>query len=110
MRQSSKKEENKLPPFVGLTWELLNSKAYKELTPSAAKAAPYFYGKARAKGPNANRASGIFEFSYEEATRFGFAKRTFARVITELVSKGLVDMAGYGGLRGNCKTTNKFRL
>jgi hypothetical protein len=39
------KTKNHLPPFVPLTWDLLNHAAYRDLKPSAAKALPYFLGK-----------------------------------------------------------------
>ncbi|WP_226373880.1 immunoglobulin domain-containing family protein [Citrifermentans bemidjiense] len=90
--------------------------AYIDLPPSAAKALPYFYGKYGRKfkvvlyGKRGDHnIAGDFEFSYEEAVRLGFAKRTFARVIDELIEKGFIEMAGYGGLRGFCKSYNKFR-
>lgn len=105
------KDKNKLPPFVALTWDLLNSPAYRDLTGSAGKALPYFWGK-HGKGLKRDRGdfSGTFEFSYGEAERLGFAPRTFSRVIQELVQKGFIDPAGYGGLRGFCKSFNKFSL
>ncbi|NVN97432.1 hypothetical protein HXX01_04380 [Candidatus Nomurabacteria bacterium] len=90
-----------------MTWDLLNSEAYKTLPSSAAKALPYFLGK-HGKGTKTDDYSGTFEFSYAEAKRHGFATRTFSRVIQELVKKGFIDPAGYGGLRGFCKSFNKF--
>jgi hypothetical protein len=100
----------RLPPFVPLFWDVLNSAAYKELTSSAAKALPYFLGKdGIAKCKNGNDSTGTIEFSYGEANKLGFATRTFSRVIQELVDKGFIDPAGYGGLRGFCKSFNKFR-
>lgn len=41
------REANRLPPFVPLTSEMLNHEAYKALTPSAAKALPYFLAKVK---------------------------------------------------------------
>lgn len=100
--------KKKLPPFVPLTWELLNSTAYKVLTPSAGKALPYFLGKSGKALHKTGETVPPFEFTYAEALRLGFAKRTFARVIVELVDKGFVDPFQYGGLRGFCKSCNKF--
>jgi hypothetical protein len=112
MPRSRKKNANKIgTPFVPLTWVLLNSKAYRELPQSAAKALPYFIGKdGRGAFKYGEEYGGIFEFTYDEAIRLGFAKRTFAKVLKDLVSFGFIEMAGYGGLRGNCKSFNKFRL
>jgi hypothetical protein len=98
-------------PFVAVFWELLNSEAYRKLTASAAKALPYFLGKnGSSSHKEGNEYSGTFELSYGEAKRYGFATRTFSRVIQELVEKGFVDPAGYGGLRGFCKSFNKFKI
>jgi len=104
--------KQKLPPFVALTWDLLNSSAFVDLTPSASKALPYFLGK-HGKAFRRHEADfkGVFEFSYAEAKRLGFASRTFSRIIEELIKKGFVNMAGYGGLRrGFCKSNNKFQI
>jgi len=96
---------------VALTWEMLNSKAYKKLPASAAKALPYFLGRDGKTGrKEGDDYSGTFIMSYGEATALGFAERTFARIIKDLVGFGFIDMAGYGGLRGTCKSFNKFRL
>ena len=111
------KSKPKLPPFVPLTWEVLNSKAYIKLTSSAGKALPYFFGKhgkdygiAFTKTKGSAFSGKPIEFTYAEAARLGFANRTFSRVIADLIDKGFIDMAGYGGMRGFCKTNNKFLL
>lgn len=108
-RQSRNKPKS--PPFVMMPWDLLNSAAFIALSPSAAKALPYFIGKqGKAYKREKEDFRGVFEFSYLEAKRLGFATRTFSRIIVELIEKGFVDMAGYGGLRGFCKSFNKFEL
>lgn len=95
-----------------MTWEILNSCAFIELTPSAGKALPYFRGKGLKIAYTKNEAenSAEFIFGYDEAERLGFATATFGRIIKNLVAHGFIDMAGYGGLRGFCKSYNKFRL
>lgn len=102
----------KLAPFVAMTWEILNSEAYIKLTPSAGKALPYFRGKGMkiVFSRNAEESNAEFVFSYDEAERLGFAPATYSRIIGELVEKGFVDQAGYGGLRGFCKSYSKFSL
>ena len=105
-----KRKSGKLPPFVALTWNLLNSKAYKELSPSASKLLPFFLGK-----PKINQAYPAcyeieFEFTYSEARKYGFCNKTFSRCIRELMSKGFIDPVWKGGLRGDRKSSSKFRV
>lgn len=101
---------NKLPPFVALTWEMLNSAAYKELSPSAAKCLPYFLGKVKT-GPNdPQKYLSKFSFSYTEADKLGFAITTFYRVISGLMANGFIDPIDKGGLRGLSRSYNLFKL
>lgn len=105
-----RKRDGRLPPFVPLSWELLNSSAYKELKHSSAKALPFFLGKP--KCPSTDRAyhTTVFNFSYAEAKRLGFARSTYAGVIRNLVEKGFVDPVEKGGLRGDGNSCSLFRL
>jgi hypothetical protein len=102
--------DNRLPPFVALTWDMLNSKAYKDLPASAGKELPYFLGKIKTafKDPQKNLIE--FSFSYREARKYGFATTTHHRTICELVEKGFIDPCDKGGLRSNGKSYNLFRL
>ncbi|MFZ2395322.1 MAG: hypothetical protein WAW09_03455 [Smithella sp.] len=100
----------KLPPFVPLTWTMLNHKAYKELPPSAAKALPYFLGKVQMPFHDPNRLTIEFSFSFREAVSLGFALGTFSKVIRDLVKHGFLDPIDKGGLRGECKSNNLFCL
>jgi hypothetical protein len=104
------KKKNSLPPFVALLWEMLNSRAYKELNSSAAKALPYFLGKFRGAYRDPQRYKFVFPFSYSEAEWLGFASSTFSRVIQELVRKGFIDPVDKGGLRSDGKSYNLFSL
>ena len=106
----SRKKGGKLPPFVPLTWKMLNSSAYKKLKQSSAKALPYFLGKVKLPLFDPQRYSSPFSFSYTEAKKYGFANGTFSRVIIDLMDKGFIDPKDKGGLRGDCKTSNKFML
>lgn len=101
---------DKLPPFVPLTWVLLNSLAYKELPHSAAKALPYFLGKVQKGFNDPQKYLMDFSFSYTEARRFGFANGTHNRAISELLSKGFIDPIDKGGLRGGGLSCSLFRL
>ena len=105
-----RKRRNSLPPFVPLLWGVLNSRAYKELPPSAAKALPYFLGKVKRGYYDPERYSDTFALPYSEGERLGFAFATFSKVIQDLVRVGFIDPVDKGGLRGDCKSYNLFRL
>lgn len=106
-----KKVKNKLPPFVPLTWDMLNSPAYKKLKNSAAKALPYFLGKIkRINYSDPQRYLTEFNFSYKEGLRYGFANATFFTIIQDLVRTGFIDPFGKGGMRSDGKSYNWFRL
>jgi hypothetical protein len=104
------KNGGSLPPFVPFLWELLNSPAYKSLPASAAKALPYFLGKVKLSPKNPERYEQAFEFSYREGQKMGFALATFSKVIQDLVRYGFIEPVDKGGLRGDCRSSNKFTL
>lgn len=91
---------------VQVPWDMLNKPAYQDLSPSAAKALPYFLGKVkfgRKSGmeyASASYYSFQFNFSYAEARKYGFATATFNKVIRDLVEKGFLDCVYRGGMRG----------
>lgn len=109
-KKGRKSQNNRLPPFVALTWEILNSKAYKDLPPSSSKALPYFLGKVKRPYKDPERYSDTFHFSYSEGKRLGFSYGTFSKVIQDLVRFGFIDPIDKGGLRGDCKSYNIFKL
>ncbi len=109
-KRNRKKASNSLPPFVPMTWELLNSRAYKELKPSAPKALPYFLGKFKGGYRDPQRYLAEFPFSYSEGCAYGFSPATFSVIIQELVSKGFIDPVDRGGLRSDGKSYNLFKL
>lgn len=104
------RSQDRLPPFVALTWDMLNSQAYRKLKHSAAKALPYFLGKAKFTYNDPQRYLVDFTFPYKEGQRFGFAVSTFNKIIGELIRKGFVDPVDKGGLRSDCKSYNVFKL
>ena len=108
MRRRNKKFY--LPPFVPLTWKILNNQAYKDITFAAAKALPYFLGKVKKSYGDYTRYLEEFHFSYKEARSYGFATGTFANVINSLIEKGFIDPVDKGGLKCFGKGCNKFRL
>jgi len=110
MGRKNSKEKLALPPFVPMTWAMLNSAAYKNLSFAARAMLPYFIGK-----PSINIRSDLFlktEFSisYKEAVTYGCSTRTFTRVIEDLMRKGFVDPVDKGGLRGWGLSSNVFRM
>ena len=105
-----KSKNNKLPPFVALTWEMLNSKAYKELPASSAKALPYFLGKPKYNYNDPQRYREEFHVSYPEARKYGFAISTHHKSISQLIEKGFIDPVDKGGLRGLGRSYNLFTL
>lgn len=107
MRQHHKK--NKLPPFVAIPWDVLNSRAYIDLTPSAAKALPYFLGKIKISFSDPMRYSQEFSFSYKEGKRYGFANGTHFRNICQLMEKGFIDAVCKGGKRGVGLSSSFFK-
>lgn len=108
--EKSINKRKRLPPFVPLTWDMLNHEAYKKLPPSAAKALPYFLGKVKFDYHDPARLASEFSFSYNEGQLLGFAAATFSKIITDLVKYGFLDPKDKGGLRGDCKSNNLFCL
>lgn len=110
-KQSREKKWSIPGPFSPILYEELDSAAYQKLTANAAKALPYFkriHGRLIKKaGDDYN---GIFDFTYSEAEKFGFARRTFSRIITDLHSKGFIDIVKQGGKRGCGMSNSKYQL
>lgn len=105
-----KRHSDKLPPFVALTWGMLNSQAYKNLSYAAAKALPYFLGKFKGSYRDPQRYLFEFPLSYREAERYKFSPSTFHKVIRRLISYGFIDPVEKGGLRSDGKSYNLFKL
>ncbi len=99
---------SKLPPFVPLIWELLNSAAFRKLPFAAAKALPYFLGKVKVSFNDPIRYETPFRLSYPEAKKLGFAAATFSKIIQDLIRFGFIDPKEKGGLRGAGKGYNEF--
>ncbi|MGD0231537.1 MAG: hypothetical protein ABSC19_14470 [Syntrophorhabdales bacterium] len=87
--------------FVAMTWNMLNSKAYKALPASAAKVLPFFLGKVKeAYHPDdPARYDVTFPFSYGEGKKYGFGRSTFFKMLRDLTRYGFVDTKTKGGLR-----------
>lgn len=110
-KRGNKDKGERLPPFSPILFAEMDSTAYQELPGSAAKALPYFkriHGIRKKKcGDDYN---GIFDFTYSEAEKYGFARHTFARIITELNAKGFIDIVTQGGKRSCGMSNSKYRM
>jgi hypothetical protein len=102
------------PRFAAITKEILDSRAYMELPPSAAKALPYFLYKVGAKTLSAlddpERYRTDVTFTYKEAEALGFRRSTFSNILKNLTGHGFIDPAYKGWLRGSGHTSSRFRL
>jgi hypothetical protein len=104
------KRAGKLPPFVALSWSMLNSPAYKKMPHSVGHALPYWLGKVKRPYNDPAFYTTQFSFSYAEAKQLGFASSTWAGVIKAVVAFGFVDPVDKGGLRGDGLSCNLFKL
>jgi len=110
--RNMRSKKDRIPPFVAITFDILNSEAYKDLPNASAKALPYFLAKVKVRVPykDANYYLEVFPFSYKEGQRYGFALSTFSGVIQALVKFGFIDPVDKGGLRGAGLSNNVFKL
>ncbi|KAF0218567.1 MAG: hypothetical protein FD174_2867 [Geobacteraceae bacterium] len=94
--------------FAMLPMEVINSPAYRDLLPSAAKCLPLFIFKFS----NAVQSIGsnLMAFTYAEAQRLGLSKKGFSHAIKDLEAKGFIDIVEHGGLRGTHGTSSKYTL
>lgn len=107
-RKPSYKRKNRLPPFAAILNDEMLSKAYEELKPSAAKAYPHF--KRFAGIAQQKRGEHVFDFTYADAGKLGFARRTFSDVIEDLNAKGFINIVEQGGMRGTRRSNSKYQL
>jgi len=110
MGRTKSKKRPSSPSFVPMTWDMLNSKAYKDLPHSAGKALPLFLGKIKRTYNDPERDTSTFVFPYDEAKRHGFAAATFNSIIKYLMRYGFIEPVSKGGLRSNGKSYNMFKL
>lgn len=110
MSKGREKHRERLPPFVPLELLMLDSKAYQNLTGNAAKLYTYFVRSCvRAKKGKPDTTT-LFGFTYTEAVKLGFARKSFYRSMKELVDHGFIDQVEVGGLRGAGHTNSQYRL
>lgn len=104
------KNKERLPPFVPITHQMLESTAYKKLSGNAAKLLPYFIRSCVRCCKGRPDTTTQFDFTYGEAVKQGFARRTFYSAMMQLVEHGFIDLVEIGGLRGVGHSNSKYRL
>ena len=98
-------------PFIMLPYKMINSRAYKSLSPVAAKALPFFLAKVKLHVADDQRYREIFTLSYGGLkAAANISDRTCSKVFQELVRVGFIDPVEKGGLRGNGKSCSKYKL
>lgn len=103
--------KERLPPFTPMLNEEIDSKAYREISGTAVKVLILFKQVSGILKKKAGDGfNGIFDFTYTEAQKKGFAKKTFSRAISDLIGKGFIDIVAHGGLRGGGHSNAKYRL
>ena len=89
----------------------MNSAAYKALSPSAAKALPFFLAKVKIPVADEQRYRETFILSYGELKASAkISDKTCSKVFQELVGIGLIHPVEKGGLRGHGKGCSKYKL
>lgn len=110
MSRSKRSKKDRLAPFVPIFHDELESTAYRILSANAAKLLPYFKRicvKATRGKPDYTT---LFGFTYSEAVKYGFARRTFSRAVQDLNKHGFIDIAEVGGLRGAGHSCSQYKL
>jgi hypothetical protein len=110
MGKSRHSQKERLSPFVPIFHDELESTAYRALSATAAKLLPHFKRicvKATRGKPNETT---LFGFTYTEAVKYGFARRTFSRAVQDLQKHGFIDIVEIGGLRGAGHSCSQYKL
>lgn len=110
MGKSRQKHKERMPPFVPIRLDMLESTAYITLPPSAAKLFPYFIRSCVRAVRGQPDTTTLVGFTYTEATKYGFARRTFHDAVKVLALHGFIDIVSVGGLRGAGHTNSQYKL
>lgn len=110
MGKSRQKYKEKMPPFVPIRMDTLESTAYRTLPPSAAKLYPYFLRSCIRAIKGAPDTTTMFGCTYTEMSKYGFARRTLHDAIKSLELHGFIDIVSVGGLRGAGHTNSQYKL
>lgn len=95
--------------FIAITYEMMDSKAFRELTESGIKALILFMRKVKIRNP-IDRFKFQFPFTYPEAKKQGICDASFCRGIKQLQRLGFLDIVIKGGKRGESKDCTYYRL
>ena len=107
---AKKKSPYKIKNFVAIRKEILISKAYIKLPPTARWMLPYFLWKVKLPYSDPTYYHADFSLTFSEAEKYGCSKRTFYRVIEVLMEHGFIDPIRKGGRNGGRDTASIFRL
>ncbi len=84
-------KSGKLPGFVPMLWEMLNSKAYKELSYSTKAALIHFLGKPKPANIVKREYYEVeFSFTYSEAKNMVFPRKPFLQQLSSWLKKDLL--------------------
>jgi hypothetical protein len=110
MAMARKKPKYRIKYFVALPFDMLRSKAYITLPPTAKGMLPYFLWKVKIPYADPTYYHADFSLTFSEAVKYGCSKRSFYRVIGSLMGHGFIDPVRKGGWNGGRDTANIFRL
>lgn len=102
-------KSERLAPFAPIFRDEMLSRAFQELSPSAVKALIYFRWIQGVVKKKTGDPTASFDFTYDEAESYGFARRTFSRVVQQLVDTGFIDIVRQGGLRGCGRSNSHYK-
>jgi hypothetical protein len=95
--------------FVPITFEMINSKAYKKLSGSALKTLVLCMRKVKTHHP-IDRFKFHFALTYPEARKQGLCDTSFCRGLKLLQQIGFIDFILPGGMRFQKKASSVYRL
>jgi hypothetical protein len=103
-------KRNKIPgAFVAVTFEMMNSAAYRKICGSALKALLLCLRKVKTYD-DIDRYSQYFTLTHPEAQKQGLWPSAFNRGIKQLVEVGFIDIVSRGGMRCEGKACSYYRL
>ncbi len=95
--------------FIVVTFEMMNSNAYKKLTGSALKVFHLCQRKVKERR-RVERFKVIFSLTYTEAKKEGLWHSAFNRGMNQLQEVGFIDCIEKGGMRFQGKACSYYRL
>lgn len=95
--------------FVPITYEMINSRAYKELSGSSLRTLILCLRKVKTHD-KVDRFKYHFAFTYPEAKKEGLGDASFCRGLQQLQRVGFIDCVIRGGLRCDGKACSQYKL